>query len=131
MCALKKLEELDLSSNNFEGILPPSLTNLTSLRLLDISYNRFSGNLSLSLVASWTSLEYIDLSYNFFEGLFSLNLFANHSKLKVFQLFSDNKKLDTETKNPSWYPSFQLKVLLLPNCNLNKPTGNIPKFLLN
>ena len=131
MCALKKLEELDLSSNNFEGILPPCLTNLTSLRLLDISYNRFSGNLSLSPIASWTSLEYIDLSYNLFEGLFSFSLFANHSKLKVIQLFSDNNKLDVKTENSSWDPSFQLKVLLLPNCNLNKPTSNIPKFLLN
>ncbi|XP_050285641.1 receptor like protein 21-like isoform X2 [Quercus robur] len=131
MCALKKLEELDLSGNNFEGILPPCLTNLTSLRLLDISYNRFSGNLSLSPIASWTSLEYIDLSYNLFEGLFSFGLFANHSKLKVIQLFSDNNKLDIKTENPNWDPSFQLKVLLLSNCSLNKPTGNIPKFLFN
>ncbi|XP_065616762.1 receptor-like protein 1 isoform X3 [Quercus suber] len=131
MCALKKLEELDLGGNNFEGILPPCLTNLTSLRLLDISYNRFSGNLSLSLVASWTSLEYIDLSYNLFEGLFSFSLFANHSKLKVIQLFNDNNKLDIEAENPSWEPSFQLKVLLLSNCSLNKPTGNIPKFLFD
>ncbi|KAK4591050.1 hypothetical protein RGQ29_021299 [Quercus rubra] len=123
--------KLDLSGNNFEGILPPCLTNLTSLRLLDISYNRFSGNLSLSPIASWTSLEYIDLSYNLFEGLFSFSLFANHSKLKVIQLFSDNNKLDIKTENPSWDPSFQLKVLLLSNCSLNKPTGNIPKFLFD
>ncbi|XP_030969700.1 receptor-like protein 56 [Quercus lobata] len=131
MCALKKLEEVDLGRNNFEGILPPCLTNLTSLRLLDISYNRFSGNLSLSPVASWTSLEHIDLSYNLFEGLFSFRLFANHSKLKVIQLFSDNNKLDIEIENPSWDPSFQLKVLLLSNCSLNKPTSNIPKFLFD
>ncbi|KAM3699504.1 hypothetical protein ACJW31_05G030600 [Castanea mollissima] len=131
MCALKKLEELDLSFNDFEGSLPACLTNLTSLRLLDISYNRFSGNLSLSPVATWTSLEYIDLSYNLFEGLFSFSLFANHSKLKVIQLFSDNKKLDIETENPNWDPSFQLKVLLLSNCSLNNPTGNIPKFLFD
>ncbi|XP_030968106.1 receptor-like protein 56 isoform X1 [Quercus lobata] len=131
MCALKKLEELDLGGNNFEGILPPCLTNLTSLRLLDISYNRFSGNLSLSPVANWTSLEYIDLSYNLFEGLFSFSLFANHSKLKVIKLFNDNNKLDIEIENPNWDPSFQLKVLLLSNCSLNKSTGNIPKFLFD
>ena len=131
MCALKKLEELDLTTNNFEGILPPCLTNLTSLWLLDISSNRFNGNLSLSPVASWISLEYIDLSYNLFEGLFSFSLFANHSKLKVIQLFSDNNKLDIETENPSWDPLFQLKVLALSNCNINKPSGNIPKFLFD
>ncbi|XP_065624357.1 receptor-like protein 56 [Quercus suber] len=131
MCALKKLEELDLGDNNFEGILPPCITNLTSLRLLDISNNRFSGNMSLSLVANWTSLEYIDLSYNLFEGLFRFSLFANHSKLKVIQFLSDNNKLDIETENPSWDPLFQLKVLALSNCNINKPTGNIPKFLFD
>ena len=131
MCALKKLEALDLGDNNFEGILPPCLTNLTYLRLLDISYNWFSGNLSLSLVASWTSLEYIDLSFNIFEGLFSFSLFANHSKLKVIHFLSDNNKLDIETENPSWDPLFQLKVLALSNCNINKPSGNIPKFLFD
>nr|XP_023908206.1 LRR receptor-like serine/threonine-protein kinase FLS2 [Quercus suber] len=129
LCALTKLEELDLGGNNFEGSIPPCLTNLTSLQLLDISNNRFSGNMSFSPVANLTSLEYIDLSYNRFDGLFSFNLFANHSKLKVIQFLSDNNKLDIETKNLSWHPLFQLKVLVMSHCNINKPIGNIPKFL--
>ena len=131
LCALKKLEELDLAYNDFEGILPPCLNNLTSLRLLDISNNQFGGNVSSSLIASLTSLECIDLSYNLFEGLFSFSLFANHSKLKVIQIWSDSGKLEIETETPSWDPLFQLKVLVLSNCNLNKPTGNIPKFLFD
>jgi hypothetical protein len=65
LCALKKLQELDLAMIiYFEGILPPCLHNMTSLRLLDISSNRFGGNLSSSVIASLTSLEYLDLSYN-------------------------------------------------------------------
>ena len=130
-CALKKLEELDLGGNNFEGILPPCLTNLTSLRLLDISNNLFNGTLSSSVIVSLTSLEYIDLSYNLFEGLFPFSLFANHSKLKVIQFLSANNKLDIQTENPSWDPLFQLKVLVLSNCNINKPIGNLPKYLLD
>ena len=130
-CALKKLEELDLQSNNFEGILPPCLTNLTSLWYLDISNNQFSGNMSSSPIVSLTSLEHIDLSYNLFEGSFSFSLFANHSKLKVIQFLSDNNKLDIQTENLSWKPLFQLKVLVLSKCNINKPTGNIPKFLFD
>ncbi|KAK7854704.1 receptor-like protein 13, partial [Quercus suber] len=130
-CALKKLEEIDLAGNGFEGMLPPCLNNLTSLSYLDISWNRFSGSLSPSPIASLTSLEYIDLSYNLFEGLFSFSVFANHSKLKVIQFLSDNNKLDIETENHSWDPLFQLKVLVLSNCNLNKLTGNFPKFLLD
>ena len=73
-CALKKLEEIELAGNGFEGMLPPCLNNLTSLSHLDISRNRFNGNLSSSPIANLTSLEYIDLSYNLFEGLFSFNL---------------------------------------------------------
>ena len=139
---LKKLEELDLSDNNFEGILPPCLGRLTSLRFLNISKNQFGGNIPSFVIASLTSLDYIDLSYNHFEGLFSFSLLANHSKLKVvrfkgenYRVEDDNKfvsesnKLVIETENPSWEPSFQLKVLLLPNCNLNNFSSNIPKFL--
>ena len=127
LCSLKKLEELDLSSNHFEGIFPPCLNNLTSLTLFAISYNRFSGiisstsianlttlmfidlsnnlfggNWSPSLIASMTSLENIDLSNNLFEGLFPFSSFYNHSKLKVIQLMNDNNnKLDIETENPT------------------------------
>ena len=86
--------------------------------------------MSSSVIASLTSLEYIDLSYNLFEGLFSFSLFANHSKLKVIQFLSNHGKLEIETETPSWDPLFQLKVLVLSNCNLNKPTSNILKFLL-
>ncbi|XP_050289661.1 receptor-like protein 8 [Quercus robur] len=139
---LKKLEELDLSDNHFEWILPPCLSRLTSLRLLDLSKNQFSGNLSSSVIANLTSLEYIDLSYNRFGGLFSFSSFANHSKLKVIRfkgenyriedgnkIVSENNTFEIETENPSWEPSFQLKMLVLPNCDLNKLSSNIPKFL--
>jgi Leucine-rich repeat (LRR) protein len=132
LCALKKLQELDLYDNLLEGILPTCLHNMTSLRLLDISRNRFAGNISSYVIASPTSLEYIDLSYNKFEGLFQFNIFANHSKLKAILLASENNKLEIETeKSAGWDFSFQLKILVLSNCNLNKLTGSIPKFLLD
>jgi Leucine-rich repeat (LRR) protein len=133
LCALMKLEELHLHGNFFDGILPPCLNNLTSLRLLDISDNQFAGNISSSLIAIPTSLGYIDFSYNHFEGLFSFSLFANHSKLKVIILTSENNKLEIETEDSVVWDdlSFQLKVLILRNCNLNKLTGNIPKFLFD
>jgi Leucine-rich repeat (LRR) protein len=133
LCGLKKLEELHLYGNFFDGILPPCLNNLTSLRLLDISENQFAGNISSSLIAIATSLGYIDLSYNHFEGLFSFSLFANHSKLAVIKLTSENNKLEIETEDSVLWNdfSFQLKVLILRNCSLNKLTGNIPKFLFN
>ncbi|KAM4076050.1 hypothetical protein ACJW30_12G035300 [Castanea mollissima] len=131
LCGLKKLEELDFAANEFEGSLPLCLNNLTSLKLFDICRNLFSGIVPSSSISSMTSLEYIDLSKNSFEGLFSFSLFANHSKLKVIQFLSNNNKLEIETDNPSWHPLFQLKVLVLSNCNLNKLTRNIPKFLFD
>ncbi|KAG2696238.1 hypothetical protein I3760_07G048900 [Carya illinoinensis] len=134
LCRLKKLEEFDISDNDFEGILPRCINNMSSLRLFDISGNRFIGNLSSSLVASLnpTAIEYIDLSHNLFEGLFSFSLFANHSKLEVVRIMSDDNKFEIETENPvGWTPLFQLTTLVLQNCNMNKLTSSIPKFLFD
>ncbi|KAF5932231.1 hypothetical protein HYC85_028402 [Camellia sinensis] len=129
LCKLKKLEELDLSYNLFEGILPPCLSNMRSLKFFDISLNQFTGNVSPSLFGSLNSLEYIGLGHNRFEGLFSFSSFANHSNLEVVELISDNDKFEVETELTDWIPIFQLKVLL-SNCNLNKLSDNVPKFLL-
>ncbi|XP_042952240.1 receptor-like protein 56 [Carya illinoinensis] len=131
-CALKKLEVLDLSYNYFEGILPPCINNMTSLMVLDISVNQFSGNASSSYVeASRTSLEYIAFSYNQFASVFSFNLFSNYSKLEVLRFNGQNNKVEIETEGSmGWYPLFQLKIIELSNCSLNKLTRSILKFLL-
>ncbi|XP_042978586.1 receptor-like protein 45 isoform X3 [Carya illinoinensis] len=131
-CALKKLEVLDLSHNDFEGIPPPCINNMTSLVVLDISTNKFNGNASSSYVkGSRTSLEYIDFSYNQFVGLFSFNLFANYSKLEVLRFNGQNDKVEIETESSmGWSFLFQLKIIELSDCILNKFTGSISKFLL-
>ena len=126
-CQLKNLQELDLSYNLFQGILPPCLNNFTSLRLLDFSGNLFSGSVSSPLLSNLKSLEYIDLSYNQLEGSFSFSSFANHSKLQVVILGSETNKFEVETEYPvGWVPLFQLKALGLSNCKL---TGELPNFL--
>ncbi|KAF5932420.1 hypothetical protein HYC85_028591 [Camellia sinensis] len=130
LCKLKKLEELDLSLNLFEGVLPPCLSNMRSLKFFDISLNQFIGNISPSLFESLNSLEYIGLSYNRFEGLFSFRSFANHSNLEVVELISDDENFEVETEFTDWIPMFQLEVLVLSNCNLNKLSGDVLKFLL-
>ncbi|KAL7170778.1 hypothetical protein ACSBR2_035618 [Camellia fascicularis] len=131
LCKLKKLETLDLSNNLFEGGLPPCLSNLRSLKYFDLSFNQFARNISPSLLSSLNSLEYIDISHNCFEGVFSFGSFANHSNLKVVKMIIDNDKFEVETEDTNWIPRFQLKILILSNCKLNKLSGDIPKFLIH
>ncbi|GAY59114.1 hypothetical protein CUMW_192090 [Citrus unshiu] len=121
LCELKNLFELNLKGNNVEGHLPNCLKYLSHLKVLDISQNQLSGCLS-STITSLTSLEYLDLSYNNFEGPCPLSLLANHSKLEVLLLSST-----ILVKTENFLPTFQLKVLGLPNCSLNV----VPTFLLH
>ena len=124
---MNKLQELDLSINFFQGILPSCLNNFTSLRFLDLSHNLFSGNVSSPLLPNLKSLEYIDLSYNHLEGSFSFSSFANHSKLQEVILGCETNNFEVETEYPvGWVPLFQLNALKLSNCKL---TGDLPGFL--
>ncbi|KAK9232339.1 hypothetical protein WN943_022585 [Citrus x changshan-huyou] len=124
ICQLKNLTELDLRENNLEGQLPWCLSDLIGLKVFDISSNQLSGNLP-SVIANLTSLEYLALSDNNFQGEFPLSLLTNHSNLEVLRLLKVSNNLWLKTEN--WIPTFQLKVLQLPNCSLKV----IPSFLLH
>ena len=129
LCKLNKLVELDLAYNKFEGTLPPCLNNLTSLQLLDLSRNEFTGNISSPWIASLTSLKYIDLGSNKFDGLFSFSSFANHSMLEIVRFTCDGNKFQINEIS-GWLPSFQLQFLILSGC-LNKLSSKLPTFLLH
>ncbi|KAL8551139.1 hypothetical protein ACS0TY_000282 [Phlomoides rotata] len=60
---LKIFTTIDLSSNNFIGSIPDSLSNLTSLRLLNLSHNSIHGSIPPAL-GRMTNLEQLDLSSN-------------------------------------------------------------------
>ncbi|KAL7258108.1 hypothetical protein ACSBR1_004266 [Camellia fascicularis] len=86
-CELSNLQELDLSENGFNEMLPSCLEKLTSIQILELSFNQFIGNLTSSPLSNLTTLEYLILSYNHFEIPVSFISFCNHSKLKAnFQL---------------------------------------------
>ncbi|XVF34548.1 hypothetical protein REPUB_Repub18cG0068500 [Reevesia pubescens] len=102
-----------------KGILPSCVSNLTSLRLMDISDNQLTGNLAFTLI----SLRYLSLSTNRFQVLVSFSTFANHSNLEV--LLSDNNRVVMELTFQTWTPKFQLKVFSLSNCT----TKDLPNFL--
>ncbi|KAL4559891.1 hypothetical protein LXL04_032037 [Taraxacum kok-saghyz] len=129
LCELKNLHELDLSYNMLDGTLPQCLNNLSSLKLLDISSNRFTGILVPSLIANLTSMEYLDFSHNKYKGSFFFSSFSNHTNLEFVRFISDNDRFEVETEEPiAWIPMFQLKFLSY----LIIPKGLvIPRFLLH
>ncbi|GKF81620.1 leucine-rich repeat-containing protein [Tanacetum coccineum] len=57
-----------VSENNFSGLIPKSISNLTGLELLDLSRNRFSGD-NLPVFGA----NYLDLTDNDFSGKIPTN----------------------------------------------------------
>ncbi|XP_027769362.1 receptor-like protein 35 [Solanum pennellii] len=79
---------IDLSCNHFEGEIPKSLKDLSSLRLLNLSHNSLKGSIPMEL-GKLNTLEALDLSWNRLTGkipqeltamnfLEFLNLSQNH-----------------------------------------------------
>ncbi|KAH1155203.1 hypothetical protein GYH30_050504 [Glycine max] len=125
---LKKLELLDLSGNKFEGPLPSSFVNMTSLLELEISDNHFIGNFG-SNIASLTSLEYFGFTENQFEVPVSFTPFANLSKIKFIYGEGNKILLDSQNSLPTWIPKFQLQVLSVSSTTKTKSLP-LPNFLL-
>ncbi|KAJ6932481.1 LRR receptor-like serine/threonine-protein kinase [Populus alba x Populus x berolinensis] len=100
LCDLNHLQELYVYDNDLSGFLPPCLANLTSLQVLDLSFNHLKIPMSLSPL-------------------------YNLSKLKYF-LGSDNE-IYAEEDDHSLSPKFQLKSISLSSCG--QGARAFPKFL--
>jgi len=126
---LKNLKQLDLSGNNFGGSLPDCLGNLSSLQLLDVSINHFTGNIASGPLTNLTSLEFLSLSNNLFEVPTSMKPFMNHSSLKFFS--NENNRLVTEPAAfDNLIPKFQLVFFSLSNSQTMEALNvEIPDFL--
>ncbi|KAI5593686.1 hypothetical protein BDE02_03G028900 [Populus trichocarpa] len=128
-CELKNLKQLDLFRNNLRGLLPDCLGNLSSLQLLDVSENQFTGNIASGPLTNLISLKFLSLSNNLFEVPISIKPFLNHSSLKFFS--SENNRLVTEPAAfDNLIPKFQLVFFRLSS----RPTSealnvDIPDFL--
>ncbi|KAI5593692.1 hypothetical protein BDE02_03G029100 [Populus trichocarpa] len=126
-CELKNLKQLDLFGNNLGGSLPDCLGNLSSLQLLDVSKNQFTGNIASGPLTNLTSLEFLSLSNNLFEVPISMKPFMNHSSLKFF--CNENNRLVTE---PAAFdhliPKFQLVFFSLSK-TIEAVNVEIPNFL--
>ncbi|VFQ74954.1 unnamed protein product [Cuscuta campestris] len=93
------LQSLDLSGNNFSGLLPKEISNCKELRVINLSGNKFSG-LIPSEIGSLQSLEALYLGSNSFSSqipetltrlpnLLSLDLSENGFQGKIQRVFGE------------------------------------------
>ena len=148
---LFKLKELRLENNSFLGNLPSEIGNLTQLYRLQLSYNQFTGTIPNS-IGNLTLLQEIFLSNNQFSGaipnsignlinltqLFLSNNFftslpSSISQLSCHTIFlSNNPYLDSLPENMFVnYPTTDLGMILLDNCNLNNLPNPFPSVAIS
>eukprot|EP00262_Sarcandra_glabra_P011408 TRINITY_DN2736_c0_g1_i1.p1 TRINITY_DN2736_c0_g1~~TRINITY_DN2736_c0_g1_i1.p1 ORF type:complete len:610 (+),score=65.72 TRINITY_DN2736_c0_g1_i1:300-2129(+) len=116
------LEILDLSSNKFSGEIPFGLTNHTSLHYLKLSANRLVGNM-LPRYCSMPYLKALYLDGNDFSGTISGEV-SNMTSLQILDVRMNN----LSGRIPDWLPTALSNVgqLLLGN---NSFVGHIPTTL--
>ena len=85
---LKSLKWLDLSNNDFHGVIPPAFGNLFYLEYLDLSLNKFEGSIPPELGAL-RSLKTVNLSNNLLVGEIPNELQGIES-LQDFQIFNNH-----------------------------------------
>ncbi|KAL1339307.1 hypothetical protein AAHE18_U026300 [Arachis hypogaea] len=84
-----ELESLVLSSNNFGGVLPNSIGNLSAqLTEISLDFNQIHGTIP-ETIANNTNLIDLDLEYNHFTG-FIPNFFGKFQKMQLLGLSANN-----------------------------------------
>ncbi|WRX28362.1 Leucine-rich repeat - like 10, partial [Theobroma cacao] len=105
--------------NYFSGQIPSSLTNLSQLKLLDISHNQLEGSIPNEVIA-FPNLINLDLSFNFLNGTLPSWLYTT-SSLKSINL--QHNQLNGHIKQ------FQHKSLEEISLSNNKLQGLIPSSI--
>ncbi|XP_061981443.1 cuscuta receptor 1-like [Populus nigra] len=129
--ALPALKVLSVAECDLHDTLPAQdcLGNLSSLQLLDVSDNQFTGNIACGPLTNLISLEFLSLSNNLFEFPTSMKPFMNHSSLKFFS--SENNRLVMEPAGvDNLIPKFQLVFFRLSSSPTSEALNvEIPDFL--
>ncbi|XP_031474991.1 probable LRR receptor-like serine/threonine-protein kinase At3g47570 [Nymphaea colorata] len=89
------LWSLDLSYNEIEGIIPLALANLTKLMSLDLSFNKIKGSIPPN-IGSMNMLQKLGLSGNFLEGSIPNSVYQ---LVHVGNLYLDNNALTGPISN--------------------------------
>ncbi|KAL6643872.1 hypothetical protein ACP70R_018638 [Stipagrostis hirtigluma subsp. patula] len=116
-----RVTSLELVSSNLTGMISPFVANMTFLRMLNLSYNFFSGDIPREL-SFLRRLSYLDLRHNSFQGVIPISL-AHASKLRILKL-EYNSLVGEIPANLSYLQ--ELEVL---DVNTNQLSGAIPPTL--
>ncbi|CAN1344623.1 Receptor-like protein EIX2 [Linum perenne] len=124
---LKSLTSLDLRANRFGGPIPDGLQNLTSLRALTLSLNKFNGSIP-NWLFSLRHLEDLDIHQCKFDGDVSIG-FGNLTSLINLDL-SLNSGLKLVGGIPSSFRSFcHLNSLKLSHIKLQQSVSEVLQIL--
>ncbi|KAJ1401340.1 Serine-threonine/tyrosine-protein kinase, catalytic domain [Sesbania bispinosa] len=116
------LRVLDLSGNSFSGVLPPDIGNLFRLEELRLSNNSLSGGVPISIV-NCRVLRVLDLQGNKFSGPVPSFL----GQLRSLKVLSLGGNLFTGSIPTSYGSLYELESLNLSNNNL---TGILPEEIM-
>ncbi|KAG5244644.1 LRR receptor serine/threonine-protein kinase [Salix suchowensis] len=112
------LAALDISDNQFSGILPTRMGNFSNLRAIDLSRNHFDGPLPRDF-CKLDNLEYLDLSENNLSG--SVPSCFNPSSIKHVHLYKNQL---SGPLTEAFYNSSSLVTLDIADNNLMGPISN-------
>uniref|UniRef100_A0A7N0T6U4 non-specific serine/threonine protein kinase n=1 Tax=Kalanchoe fedtschenkoi TaxID=63787 RepID=A0A7N0T6U4_KALFE len=119
----RRVTRIRVMEQKLGGVLPPSIGNLTFLRVLNLSRNSLHGQVPKE-IGHLRRLQYIDLAGNFFQGRIPIEL-SNCSNLQLMIMSNNN----FSGLLPFQFGSLlRLAILLVEGNNL---VGEMPSFLRN
>ncbi|XP_062014573.1 receptor-like protein EIX2 [Rosa rugosa] len=118
---VSELQHLDLSSNSFSGSFPESFQHLSSLKTLDLSYNRMNGSIIPQILGQLSQLVDLDLSRNPWNGILTEAHLMNLRRLETFRIGTDKPALSSSlifNVTDDWVPPFNLSEVYIQNCRV-------------
>ena len=124
--SLPTLRNLQLSNNQFSGLLNESSNSPSVLDTLDLSSNKLKGPIPMS-VFELQGLKFLSLSSNNFDGSLQLNEIQQLTNLSNLDLSYNNLSIEYNGTNSSSSSFPQMATLKLVSCKLK----TFPDFLKN